>query len=340
MEQTLKVCVFGPTGYTGIELLRILSNHPHVKVVQAVSRTSAGRKLGDVLPPLRSTYLADLILSEEPEKDFDLAFLCLPHDVSLETVPVLLSQGKRVIDLSGAYRIKDPKAYEEFYGFTHTHPELLKEAVYGLPEIFRERISTARLVANPGCYPTAVLLGLLPFIREGILPEKVTVHALSGVSGAGRSPKQQFHFPEMEGNFFVYSPEKHRHVPEMENTVRYLLGREVRIRFTPTVVPASRGMIATVYIETEPVNVKDLFVETFREEPLVKVINEPPMTRWVLGTSLSLIYPFYDRRTHTAVILSVIDNLGKGASHQAVQNMNLMLGVSETEGLITTPTFP
>jgi len=126
----------------------------------------------------------------------------------------------------------------------------------------------------------------------------------------------------------------------MENTVRYLLGREVRIRFTPTVVPASRGMIATVYIETEPVNVKDLFVETFREEPLVKVIDEPPMTRWVLGTSLSLIYPFYDRRTHTAVILSVIDNLGKGASHQAVQNMNLMLGVSETEGLITTPTFP
>ncbi|MDQ7082382.1 MAG: N-acetyl-gamma-glutamyl-phosphate reductase [Aquificota bacterium] len=212
--------------------------------------------------------------------------------------------------------------------------------MYGLPEAFRREVSTADLVANPGCYPTAVILGLLPFLREGILPGKITVHALSGVSGAGRSPKQHFHFPEMEGNFFAYSVEKHRHTPEMEEVLKILLGKEVRVRFTPTVVPASRGLIATVYVETDPINLRELFTETFREEPLVKVLDTPPMTRWVIGTSLCLVYPFYDERTSTAVVLSAIDNLGKGASHQAVQNMNLMFGLEEAEGLITASPFP
>jgi N-acetyl-gamma-glutamyl-phosphate reductase len=309
-------------------------------VVQAISRSSPGKKLGEVLPHLSFTPLARVPLVPEPEEDFDVAFLCLPHQVSLETVPDLLSKGKRVIDLSGAYRIKDPQAYKEFYDFEHTHPDLLERAVYGLTELFRDSIRGADLVANPGCYPTATLLGLFPLLKEGLVSGRITVHAVSGVSGAGRSPKQQFHFPEMEGNFFVYSPEKHRHVPEMERVIKEVSGKDLKVRFTPTVVPSSRGMLVTVYAKTEPLDMRELFSETFRGEPFVRITDVPPMTGWVVGTNLCLIYPFYDRRTSTAVVVSVIDNLGKGASHQAVQNMNVMFGLEESEGLLRTPLFP
>ena len=340
MEQALRVTVFGPSGYTGLELLRVLSQHRKVEVVQAVSGSFAGKRLGEAIPHLMGTPLSEVPILGEPEEDFDLAFLCLPHEASLEEVPKLLSAGKRVIDLSGAYRLKDPSDYEAYYGFSHTYPELLKEAVYGLPELFREKVKGAKLLANPGCYPTATLLGLFPLAEEGLLPDKVTVHALSGVSGAGRTPKQHFHFPEMESNFFAYSVENHRHVPEMEGILKEVSGREVRIRFTPTVVPAPRGILVTLYVETDPFDIRELFVETYREEPFIKVVDSPPMVRWVLGTNFCLIYPFYDRRTKTAVVISVIDNLGKGASGQAVQNMNLMVGFEETEGIPVAPPFP
>lgn len=340
MEQALKVCVFGATGYTGIELLRILFRHPKVEVTELISASNAGKPLGDVVPSLGATPYGSLILRSTPAEDFDIAFLCLPHESSLNIVPELVAQGKRVIDLSGAYRIKDRKAYPKFYGFEHTHGELLEEAVYGLPEIFRKDIKKAKLVANPGCYPTATLLAIYPLLKAGVELEGMTVHALSGVSGAGRKPRQHFHFPEMEENFFAYSVEKHRHVPEMENVARRIRGKDIRLRFTPVVVPASRGMLSTVYVKTEPINFEEIYKETYANEPFVKVLNSPPMTKWVLGTNLCLLYPFYDKRTGDLVVISAIDNLGKGASHQAVQNMNIMFGFDETTALPKAPLFP
>ncbi len=339
MEQALRVSVFGATGYTGAELLRVLSKHSGVEVVNILSGSKAGRKLSEVLPTFSGTSLGDKILLSEPEEDFDLAFLCLPHEASMEAVPDLISKGKKVVDLSGAYRIRNPDAYREFYGFEHTHPELLNRAVYGLPELFREEVKEADLVANPGCYPTATLLALYPLLRE-VDVGSVVVHALSGVSGAGRKTRQHFHYPEMEGNFFAYSVDGHRHTPEMEDALRRSLGKEVRVRFTPVVVPAVRGMLSTVYVECEPLDLVELYRDAYANEPFVRVVREPPMTKWVCGTNLCLLYPFYDRRTGRAVVISAIDNLGKGASHQAVQNMNLMLGFKEDTSLTELPLFP
>ena len=340
MEQALRVAVFGATGYTGIELLRSLLSHPYVEIKNLISQTYKGKKVKEVLPFLGNTYISELEFTDKPYEDYELAFLCLPHEVSYDLAPQLLSEGKKVIDLSGAYRIKRREVYGEFYGFEHEREDVLREAVYGLPEIFREEIKKSKLVANPGCYPTATLLALYPFLKEGLSVENVIVHALSGVSGAGRKPKQHFHFPEMTENFFNYGVEKHRHTPEMEDVIRNLTGKEIRIRFTPTVVPASRGMIATVYLKSDRVNVKELFEETYKSEIFVRILDSPPHTKWVLGTNYCLIYPHYDKRTDTYVIISCIDNLGKGASLQAVQNMNVMFGFEEDAGLFYTPLFP
>ncbi|NPA32988.1 MAG: N-acetyl-gamma-glutamyl-phosphate reductase [Aquificae bacterium] len=340
MEQTLRVAVFGASGYTASELIRALINHPRLEITNLVSRSHAGKKLSEVFPHLLPSYISELRLVDEPTQDYELAFLCLPHEASHELVPLLLESGKRVVDLSGAYRISEEGAYEEFYRFSHKHPELLREAVYGLTELFREKIKGARLVANPGCYPTATLLGLYPFLKFGLGLYEVIVHALSGVSGAGRTPRQEFHFPEMSENFFSYSVEKHRHVPEMEDAIRRLTNRDIKIRFTPTVVPTSRGMLSTIYLKAPKVDVLELFRETYKDEIFVKVLERPPHTKWVLGTNYCFVYPYYDRRTETYVIISAIDNLGKGASLQAVQNANVMMGWEEDEGLFQTPLFP
>ena len=336
MEQTLKVCVFGATGYTGIELLRLLSNHPYAEVVSATSQSHAGKRLKDLFPFLD----LDLTLLPEPSEDFDIAFLCLPHESSLELVPKLLSYGKKVVDLSGAYRIKDPRIYPEFYGFEHPYLSELQRAVYGLPEIFRDEIKGSQLVANPGCYPTAVLIGLYPLLKHSVQINKVFVDGVSGVSGAGRKTSQRFHFPEMTENAFAYSVEKHRHTPEIEDVIRRLSGRSVKVRFTPKVVPMSRGMICTICVECEKLDIMEVYNETYKEEAFVKVVDEPPMTKYTVGTNMAMVYPYYDERSGVAVIVSVIDNLGKGASSQALQNMNIMVEVEETLGLTRYPLFP
>ncbi len=339
MEQTLRVSVFGATGYTASELIRVLTSHPYAEITNLISSSTAGKAVSEVLPHMTHS-IGDKRLLTEPEEDYDLAFLCLPHEASMELVPKLLKQGKKVIDLSGAYRIRNPQAYEEFYGFEHSYKGLLQEAVYGLPELFRKEIRKANLVANPGCYPTATLLALYPFVKESIEFESVIIHALSGVSGAGRKTRQHFHYPEMTENFFSYSVEKHRHTPEMEDIIKRLTGKDIKLRFTPTVVPSSRGMLSTVYIRTSELNLLELYMETYRFEPFVRVVDTPPMTKWTLGTNNCYIYPTYDERTSTAVIISAIDNLGKGASLQAVQNMNLMIGFEEELGLPKHPLYP
>jgi len=338
-QEIIKVAIYGATGYTGVELLRLLQNHPKVKVTALISQSYAGKRLSEVFPFFYGE-LGNLTLTEEPKEDYEVAFLCLPHEGSLELVPRLLEEGKRVIDLSGAYRLKDPSLYPYYYSFEHKYSELLERAVYGLPEIYRERIKGANLIANPGCYPTSVLLAVYPLLKEGIKIEKIVITSLSGVSGAGRKPVQHFHFPEMFGDFFAYSLEKHRHVPEMEGVIKDLYGMDVPLRFSPIVVPASRGMLSSVSVFCEKIEPRELYLETYREEPFVKVASEPPHTKWVVGTNLCFVYPLWDHRVDCLQVVSVIDNLGKGASSQAIQNFNLMLGFEETMGLNLSPNFP
>ncbi len=340
MEQEIRVCVFGATGYTGVELLRILHRHNHVRVVSLTSQSYAGKRLSEVFPFFLSTPLGSLILTTEPEEDFDVAFLCLPHETSLELVPELLKKGKKVIDLSGAYRIDDASAYPNYYGFEHTHPELLEKAVYGLPEIFRSDIKNAHLVANPGCYPTATLLALYPLLKEGVQMDFIIVDALSGVSGAGRKTSQKFHYPEMEGDAFAYSVDKHRHTPEMEYILQKVYGSSLKIRFTPQVIPIARGMMVKVYTRCKELDFVSLYRETYREEPFVLLCEEPPHIKHVIGTNLCLLYLNYQKDTSILEIISVIDNLGKGASSQAVQNFNLMMGFEEALTLKELTVFP
>ncbi len=335
----IRVAVYGATGYTGVELLRYLYKHPEIKIVAIVSSTKAGRRLSEVLPSTITLPYGSMELVSEPGEDYDLAFLCLPHEVSLELAPRLLKEGKRVIDLSGAYRIKESERYPEYYGFEHTHVDLLNRAVYGLPEIFRDRIKGAELIANPGCYPTATLLALYPLTIDGIEFSEVVVHALSGISGAGRKPKQSFHYPEMEGGFFSYSVGKHRHTPEMESVLGELSGRHIKLRFTPTVVPTSRGMLSTAYVKTGK-DLSSIYRDTYSAETFIKVIDTPPNPKWVLGTNFCLLYATYDSRTGYMVIQSAIDNLGKGASSQAVQNVNIMFGFEESTSLEVPSIFP
>jgi N-acetyl-gamma-glutamyl-phosphate reductase len=338
-QEIIKVAIYGATGYTAAELLRLLQNHPKVKVSALISQSHAGKRLREVFPFFYGE-LGNLPLTEEPKEDYEVAFLCLPHESSLELVPRLLEEGKKVIDLSGAYRLKDPSLYPYYYSFEHKYPELLEKAVYGLPEIYRERIKATSLIANPGCYPTSVLLAIYPLLKEGIKIEKIVITSLSGVSGAGRKPTQHFHFPEMFGDFFAYSLEKHRHVPEMEGVIKDLCGMNVPVRFSPIVVPTSRGMLSSISVFCEKIEPRELYVETYKEEPFVKVASEPPHTRWVVGTNLCFVYPMWEHRVGCLQVVSVIDNLGKGASSQAIQNFNLMMGFEETMGLDLSPNFP
>ena len=333
-----KVAILGATGYTGLELIRILINHPSLEIHFLGSTRYNGKKLKEVFPFLEGYSIGNLILKsyEALPKEIDIVFLALPHEVSMEKAKELIEEGFKVIDLSGAYRFADILSFKKFYGFEHKYPHLLEKAVYGLPEIFRSQIKKADLLANPGCYPTASLLALYPILKNAkgyLLDSNIIIQGLSGVSGAGRGLKQHFHFPEMTNNLFHYKVINHRHIPEMEYIAKLLTREDIKIRFTPTVVPIDRGMICTVYIKMKKIELMELFVETYRNEPFIKILREPPQTKWVNYTNFCLLYPVYDERTSTAVIISAIDNLIKGASGQAVQNANLILGLKETEGL-------
>jgi len=332
----VKVGIFGATGYTALELIKLLLNHPKMEITYLGSQSSAGKKLKEIFPFLEDFYVSDLFLETyDSYPKLDLAFLALPHEVSMELAPKLLEDGIKVVDLSGAYRFNDPGEFRKFYGFEHKYPELLEKAVYGLPEVFREQIKGADFVANPGCYPTATLLALYPLLKHPELWEDGTaiVNGLSGVSGAGRGLKQHFHFPEMVNNMFAYKVVGHRHTPEMEYIARKVLRREVKVRFTPAVVPIDRGMLSVVQVKVKRTDLRELYKETYKGEPFIKVVNEPPKSKEVANTNHCFIYPSYDERTGYAVVVSAIDNLVKGASGQALQNANLMVGFEETLGL-------
>ncbi|MCH8157440.1 MAG: N-acetyl-gamma-glutamyl-phosphate reductase [Nitrospinae bacterium] len=344
----VKIAIAGASGYTGLELLRLLVNHPEAEIVCLTSETYQGKPISDVFPSLRGfTDMQLAPLDSVSGDDCDFLFLALPHTIAMAKVPGYLEGRARIIDLSADYRLKDPKVFEEWYAVPHQHPELIKEAVYGLPEIHREKIKSARLVANPGCYPTSITLALAPLMAvDWADPTSIVADSKSGVSGAGRKATLGTQFAECNEGVSAYNVATHRHTPEIEQELSALAGSEVRISFTPHLVPMTRGLLSTVYINLKrEMTVEDLaahFQKFYKDEPFVRVLQPGTYanTRFVTSSNFCDIGVQVDRRNQRAIITSAIDNLVKGASGQAVQNMNLMLGIEETTGLNSPGIFP
>ncbi len=343
-----RIGIVGGTGYTGVELLRLLAQHSDVEVVAITSRAEAGRRVDALFPNLRGSY--DLVFSE-PEvallADCDLVFFATPHNVAMNLVPELLEAGTRVVDLSADYRIRDAALWSRWYGEAHASPQLLPEVVYGLPERFRSDIASARLVACPGCYPTAIQLGFIPLLEAGLVdPAHLIASAASGASGAGRQAKIDNLLSEVSGSFKAYGVSGHRHLPEIEQGLAEVQGGPVSLTFVPHLLPMVRGIHATLFArltgEADVPALQELFSERYRDEPFVDVLPAGmyPQTRTVKGANqcqLSLAVP---QGRDTVVVMSTIDNLVKGASGQAVQNMNIMLGLPEHSGLTQVGLLP
>ncbi len=335
----ISVGIVGGTGYTGAELLRLLALHPQARVELITSRTEQGLRVADLYPAFRGCY--DLTF-EAPDADrlaaCDIVFFATPHGVAMELVPTLIERGTRVIDLSADFRLDDITSWENWYGQPHTCPELQKQAVYGLPELNAEAISKAQLVAAPGCYPTAVTLGFLPLLRSGVLASHdLIANAASGVSGAGRQAKVDNLFAELNDSFKAYGVSGHRHLPEIEQVLGAAAGEPVSLTFVPHLLPIIRGIHATLYasVAAQADQLQAIFEDFYAASPFVDVLpaGQLPQTRSVKGSNGCRIAVSLPQNRGKAVICSAIDNLVKGASGQAVQCMNIMLGLSETVGL-------
>jgi N-acetyl-gamma-glutamyl-phosphate reductase len=332
----IKASIVGATGYTGAVLTDILSQHPEVQIHQLTSKSHAGRAIAEVFPRLRvSGEYVEYAASAVAESD--VAFVCYPHAESHPVVAELLESACRVIDLSADFRLKDPESYKPWYGFDHPRHDLVKEAVFGLPEKYRTEIRSARLVANPGCYPTAMLLSLLP-VAADIDAGVVIVDSKSGVSGAGRTPSQKTHFCEVVGDFKAYSEIGHRHTAEMVQELALAAGKNVPVSFTPHLLPVDRGIFSTVYFRPNGgVGGTEGWMKRYRDyyasEPFVEVCDHVPGLDEVVGTNDCRLTVREDSSAGLVKVFAVIDNLVKGASGQAVQNMNIMFGFAETAGL-------
>jgi N-acetyl-gamma-glutamyl-phosphate reductase len=347
MGENVRVAVYGASGYSGAELLRLLAGHPRAEVALATAGERAGQRVGDVYPHL-APY-ADLVL-EPVETDaarrVDLAFLALPHGESSVLAPKLLEAGVRVIDLAGDFRLP-AEAYPQWYGFDHPSPEWLGKAVYGLPELFAKDIAGADLVANPGCYPTAAALALVPLVRAGLIePTGILIDAKSGVSGAGAKPTATVHYAHTEGSVRPYKVGSHQHTPEIELALDRASGLATSVTFVPHLVPAVRGVLVTCYARTtSSLDVDDLhaaLAAAYDVAPFVRVLppGDMPDAKRVSGANVCEIGVGLDARTGTAVVAAAVDNLVKGAAGQAIQNMNLMCGFEETAGLPTIGVYP
>lgn len=342
----IKVGIVGGTGYTGVELLRILATHPQVRLVEITSRSEIGMSVVDLFPNLRGRV--ELEFSEPNVQRLgacDLVFFATPNGVAMSMAPVLLAAGVRVIDLAADFRLHDAAEWERWYQMPHACPELLKEAVYGLPELNREKIKNARLIANPGCYPTAVSLGLLPLLEHGMVDvAHLIADAKSGVSGAGRKASVAHLYSEVVDSMKAYGVAGHRHLPEIKQTLQQAAGIPVGLTFVPHLTPMIRGIHATLYaVSTDTsVDLQKLYTDRYRDEPFVDImpVGSHPETRSTRGSNLCRIAVHQPQNAQTIVVLSVIDNLVKGAAGQAVHNMNLMFGFSETLGLEAIPIMP
>jgi N-acetyl-gamma-glutamyl-phosphate reductase len=341
-----KVAVVGASGYAGEELVRLLLAHPHVDLVTATSRQFIGKSLAAVFPRFAHNDKASALQFREMDpkslaREAEIIFLALPHGVSAPIAKSLVDLGARVIDLSADFRIRDANIYKEFYGNEHAAPKLLSQAVYGLPEIYRDQIRDAHLVACPGCYPTSILIPLRPLIRRKAVDRKrILVTSLSGVTGAGRKAEADYLFAECNESLRPYGVPKHRHLAEMEQELSILAGERVIIQFTPHLVPVSRGILTTIYTDlggdVVAFNPTTVFETAYGQEPFVRLLGEErlPDTKNVVGTNFIDIAWKIDNRTSRLIVMSAIDNLTKGTSGQAVQCFNLMRGYPETAGLI------
>ena len=335
----IKAGIVGGTGYTGVELLRLLVMHPAVELVAITSRGEKGVRVSELFPNLRGRV--DLTFIEPDDtvlKSCDMVFFATPNGTAMKSASTLLEAGVRIIDLAADFRLRQVEDWEQWYGMSHACPALLAEAVYGLPEINREAIRTARLIANPGCYPTAVQLGFLPLLESGVIDrQSLIADAKSGVSGAGRKAEVGILLCEAGDNFKAYGVLAHRHLPEIRQGLTAMTGNPVELVFVPHLTPMIRGIHATLYATlTEPdVDLQALFEQRYANEPFVDVLppKSHPDTRGVRGTNQCRLAVHRPQNGKTVVVLSVIDNLVKGAAGQAVQNMNLMFGLPETTGL-------
>ena len=335
----LNVTVIGATGYAGAELMRILSNHKNTNVIHAVSKSFSGKRMSDIYPSFTGSDMPlEQMDIDAVTKDCDIVFTCLPHGTSAEVVPVLLERGVRVIDLSGDFRYIDAAVYEKWYQRTHTSRHLLSESVYGMPEIYRERIKDAQLVGNPGCYTTSAILAMVPLLKAGLIdPGSIIVDAKSGATGAGRASNTALSFCEVNENVKAYGVGTHRHTSEIEQELSIAAGAPLTLSFTPHLLPVKRGIISTMY--ATPANgataaqISDAY-KMYENEPFVKVYdNGLPELKHVVGSNNCAIGFVLDARTNRLIVVSCVDNLIKGAAGQAVQNMNIMCGLCESDGL-------
>ncbi|MBI4298617.1 MAG: N-acetyl-gamma-glutamyl-phosphate reductase [Chloroflexi bacterium] len=344
----MKAAIINVTGYAGVELARILHRHPSVNLTCVTGRSAAGQRLGDFFPHLSDI---DLTIEADLNGSVDLVFSALPHKASAEACAPLLKQGIRVVDISADFRINSAAEYEAWYGVTHPCPEYLEEAVYGLTELTRSQVRSASLVANPGCYPTGAILALAPAVKYGIIEPDIIVDSKSGVSGAGRGLSLLTHFSEVNESVQAYSVDGHRHLPEITQELGKLSkGFEPSITFLPHLIPMTRGILSSCYASIKagaiPLNDKgkkeltDLYREFYKGETFVKVVSVPPMTKHTLGNNDCIVFPTLDVRTGRLMAISCLDNLVKGAAGQAIQNMNVMFGLPEDEGLTQLALYP
>lgn len=341
-----KVGIVGASGYTGSELVRLLAHHPDVTLEFVTSETYTGKRISDIYPHLQDLVDIELI-SIDKVSDFepDLVFLALPHGISMNFVKDYGIDDFITIDLSGDFRFSSQEIYEEWYKKSHSSAEFMEHSVYGLPELFRDKIRNARLIANPGCYPTSAILALAPLIKHGFInPSSIVVDSKSGVTGAGAKPKEGLHFPDVFGNFSAYSLVNHRHTPEIENTLLNYSGYSTEILFTPHLLPIDRGILTTTYStpkkEVNKEMVEELFHSVYEKEHFVRVFDSPPSLKNIRGSNYCDIHATFDERTHKIITISTIDNLVKGAAGQAVQNMNIVFGLIESTGLKHIPLNP
>jgi len=340
-----KVGIINVTGYAGVELARFLYQHTGVELTSITGRSAAGQKMGEVFPHLASI---DLNIAAELG-DVALAFSAMPHKESAPQIIPLLERGIKVVDISADFRLKDAAEYPRWYGFTHPAPQLLAEAVYGLPERYQPQLAAARLVANPGCYPTGAILALAPAVAAGLIEPDIIIDSKSGVSGAGRTLSLHTHFPEANEDVAAYALDGHRHLPEIVQELRLLRPQlSPSVTFVPHLIPMTRGILTTCYAPLasgkatagKKEELSHLYRDYYQSAPFVRVVDSPPHTKQTWGSNFCLIHPTIDARTGKLIVISCLDNLVKGAAGQAIQNMNLMLGLPETTGLEALAIYP
>jgi N-acetyl-gamma-glutamyl-phosphate reductase len=335
----IRAAIIGASGYSGAELMRLLSSRSDVGLEKVIAGSSAGQRVDALYPAFSGLVgLTFESLQDNHLDDVDVAFVALPSGEAMHIVPGVLTSVGRVIDLGGDFRLRSADLYQEFYKHEHSAPELLSEAIYGLPELHRETIARARLVANPGCYPTSAILGLLPAITSGIIAaEGIVINSLSGVSGAGKSASMELSFVEVNENVRAYKIGTHQHIPEIQEILSEVTGREVVVSFTPHLIPITRGIYTTIHSRLEHSVMKDdvykIFEEYYIKAPFVRIRKQIPQIKDVAYTNYCDIGVFTEPRTNHLIIISVIDNLVKGAAGQAIQNMNIMFGLPEETGL-------